>query len=156
LYSFIRENVHYVFCFSLLLVHVPHFSLYIQVQRIVRYSRVYFGSFYSQYGTLLVPLCMTDTSIDVSRVTILFEVPRFSAPCVISDTRANEKSEASPLRRHAPLAHRRRGCRSCRFRRQRTKFYERLACHETRTSASMLDPLPDATDASSLDPRAIQ
>lgn len=41
---------------------------------------------------------MTDARVDVSRVTILFEVPRFSASCVISDTRASEKSEASPSR----------------------------------------------------------
>lgn len=41
---------------------------------------------------------MTDARVDVSRVTILFEVPRFPASCVISDTRASEKSEASPSR----------------------------------------------------------
>lgn len=95
-------------------------------------SRV-FGSFCSRYITCHASRDVMFSRRCVSRVTnFVWGTAIFNALriCYIY---ARMKLEASPPR----WPHRRRGCRSCRFRRQRTKFYKRLACHETRTSASM-------------------
>lgn len=71
-------------------------------------------------------------------LAILFEILRFLALLhAIFAARAKHDEERGCAASAAAWHPRRRGCRSCRFRRQRTKFHKRLACHETRTSASI-------------------
>jgi len=101
-YSLIRENIHYVFHFSFVSPRSTFFPIYIYTENrtFTWCSCVFRFILFAIYGILLAPFRMTDVRVDVSRVTILFEVSRFSALCVISDIYTSEKSEASPPRRH--------------------------------------------------------